>query len=253
MEWNGGKMDQVLVAADTLDSDDEDEVDPLKIIAQSRQTKLIKVAKPIASLVTEADLEDIKSMTAESSGTSANTSAKSSSDNMNTSIELEPHAIYIIKKDETTVKKAECKYLPHKTTKSDVHDIQREKDRLHGKHWEITAATPPTIRNSAVKMISMQESIEIERQHKEKLREQMEKHAEERLSTRKKIIAENISLLPAGSSLVDPNAFFQSYRQREEKFNEDSEDDEEDGAYTDNSDDGEEIDTHGVSVVLCDP
>lgn len=87
------------------------------------------------------------------------------------------------------MKKMKCQRNTYhfRTTKSDVHTVEKEKQRKHGKHWEVTAATPPTIRNNAAKLIPLQESIETERQHKEKLREQIEKHAEERLAMRKKI------------------------------------------------------------------
>lgn len=264
MEWNGGKMhgDQIVVAADTLDSDDDEDVniDPLKIIAQSRETKLVKIEKPIESLITEADLEDIKSIKAEKEtingeSSTSNDSKSEFENNMNTtsgSVDLDPHAVYIMKKDESFTEKSKSKkkFLPFKTTKSDVHNVEREKNRKYGKHWEITAATPPHLRNNQVQMLSLHESIEVERQHKEKLRKEIEKQAEERLAARTKIIAENISLLPPGSSKVDPNAFFQSYRQREEKFNELEES--EDEVYSENSDDGEEPESRGVSVVVCD-
>lgn len=265
MEWNGGKVrgDQILVAADTLDSDDDDnvEVDPLKIIAQSRETKLVKVTKPPKSLITEADLADIKSLNAENEknksldegDSSANTSTKSDGNDANKSsgiIELEPHAINMMKKDVAFVKDAKIKqkFLPFRTTKTDVHSIEKEKQRKHGEHWEVTAATPPNLRNSAVKLISLQESIEMEKQHQEKLREQMEKQAEERLKMRQKIVAENISLLPSGSALLDPNSFFQSYRQRDAHFDENADSDDE--PFSDNTDDGEEADTHGLSIVI---
>lgn len=265
MEWNGGKVrgDQILVAADTLDSDDDDEnaeVDPLKIIAQSRETKLVKVTKPPKSLITEADLEDIKVLKAENDKNksldgeqSPNTSAKSdehTANQPNGLIELEPHAINMMKKDVAFVKDAKIKqkFLPFRTTKSDVHNVEKEKQRKHGEHWEVTAATPPNLRNSAVKLISLQESIEMEKQHQEKLREQMEKQAEERLKARQKIVAENISLLPSGSALLDPNSFFQSYRQRQVHFEENADSDDE--PYSDNSDNGEEPDTHGISIVI---
>lgn len=248
MEWHGGKVnsDQILVAADTLDSDDDDEedIDPLKIIAQSRSTvKLVKVAKPPKSLITDADLEDIKSMNGQSE-------VDGHRDGNSKSIELEPHAINMIKKDTAFDKDAKVKqkFLPFRTTKSDVHSVEREKQRVHGKHWEVTAATPPNLRNNAAKLITLEDSIEMERQHKEKLREQMERQAEERLAVRKKIIADNISLLPSGSALADPNTFFQSYRQRESHFDENNDCDDE--PYSDNSDDGEEPDTHGIAVVL---
>lgn len=268
MEWNGGKVDenQILVAADTLDSDDDDdeEVDPLKIIAQSRDTvKLVKVVKPPKSLITETDLEEIKSMQAEndknrsqngesSASTSTNTDTASDETDANSknSIELDPHALYMMKKDVASDKNAKIKekFLPFRTTKSDVHNVEKEKQRKHGQHWEITAATPPNLRNNSVQMIPLQESIEVEKLHKEKLREQMEKQAEERLAVRQKIVAENISLLPPGSASLDPNLFFQSYRQRAEHFDENH--DSEDEQFSDNSDDGEEPDTHGITILI---
>lgn len=262
MEWNGGKVhaDQILVAAETSDIDDDDEnaeFDPLKIIAQSRETKLVKVTKPSKTLITEADLEDIKSLNDEneknkslSGDSSANTSTKSNESGSHSGIELEPHAINMIKKDVAFDKDAKIKkkFLPFRTTKTNVHSIEKEKQRKHGEHWEVTAATPPNLRNNAVKLISLQESIEMERQHQEKLREQMEKQAEERLKTRQQIISENISLLPPGSTTLDPNSFFQSYRQRETNFDENADSDDE--PFSDNSDDGEEPDSHGISIVI---
>lgn len=273
MEWSGGNVssNQILVAADTLDSDDdEDDIDPLKIIAQSRNAvKLIKVTKPPKSLITDADLDEIKSMNGQNmeknaQGNGENSSNASFSPNeasikssfdeidankTNESIELEPHAVYMITKDKAFDKdtKVKQKFLPFRTTKSDVHSIEREKQRVHGKHWEITAATPPNMRNNAAKMITLEESIEMERQHQEKLREQMESQAEDRLAARRKIIADNISLLPTGSALSDPNTFFQSYRQRESHFDENIDFDE---PYSDNSDNGDEPDTHGFSINL---
>lgn len=266
MEWNGGMVNpnQVLVAADTLDSDDDEdaECDPLKIIAQSRETILVKVIKPPKSLITESDLQDIKSIEAENAKNksqngegSANTSNNTESDETGAnkssdSIELEPHAFYVMKKDMAFDKDAviKKKFLPFRTTKSDVHNVDQEKLRKHGKHWEVTAATPPTLRNNAAKLMTLQESIDVERQHKEKLRVEIEKQAEERLATRQKIVAENISLLPSGSELMNPNAFFQSYRQHESQFDENGESDDE--AFSDNSDDGEEPDSHGISIII---
>lgn len=271
MEWSGGKMNggQLIVAADTLDSDDDNVdgiSDPLKIIAQSRETKLVKVVKPPPSLITEADLQDIKSMEAENqakktengeSAGASSTQTEEESDaykSVDTSIELEPHAINMIRMDKAFDEKCEVpkKFLPFRTTKSDVHNVEKEKLRKHGKHWEVTAATPPTMRNNAVKMIPLHESIETERQHKEKLREQMEKQAGERLEMRKKIISENMSLLPSGSALMNPNSFFQSYRQRNENAENEDESDNEHESYSDNSDDGEEPDTHGVVILVAD-
>lgn len=261
MEWNGGKVNgnQVLVAAETIDSDDDEdnEIDPLKIIAQSRDTvKLVKVEKPPKSLITEADLQDIKSMVAENENNKSQNGEQSTTtstkvDNSSKSIELEPHAINMIKKDKAFDKDAiaKHKFLPFRTTKSDVHDIEKEKQRKHGKHWEITAATPPSIRNTAIKLISLQESIEVERLHKKKLEEEMRKHAEMRMEARKQIVADNISLLPPGSSCIDPNSFFQSYRQRDDHFDENEKSDNDD-SYSEDSFNGEEPETHGISVII---
>lgn len=256
MEWSGGKVNggQLVVAADTLDSDDDDvdgHADPLKIIAQSRQTKLVKLVKPPPSLITEADLQDIASIAAEKQTKHMANGERVEENSTKASIELEPHAINMMRKDKAFDEKCimPTKYLPFRTTISDVHNVEKEKQRKHGKHWEVTAATPPTMRNNAVKMIPLQESIETERHHKEKLAEQMQIQAEERLEARKKIIAENISLLPSGSALADPNSFFQSYRQRDEVADES---DDENEPFSENSDDGEEPDTHGVSVVFND-
>lgn len=258
MEWNGGKLngDQIIVAADTLDSDDDeiDSVDPLKIIAQSRNTKLVKVQKPAKSLITEADLADIKSMADEADekkvvDTSSNSSSVTSSGRL---LDLDQHAINIIQNEDCHSKdNAELKkhrFLPFRTTKTDVHNADKERCRSSGKNWENTAATPPLIRNDAVKMISLKESIETERDQQEKLREQMQKQAMERLEARRQIIADNITLLPAGSELIDPNSFFQSYRQREEKDSEDDDDLSSEHSALDEEEDYD-LDGHGFSVV----
>lgn len=254
MEWTGQKQnfDQIIVAADTIDSDDEvDSVDPLKIIAQSRDTKLVKIEKPAESLITEADLADIESLnksTNSSGEISANTSTNTAS-----SIELDPRVINIFKKEECKqhIVQQKEKFLPFRTTTSGVHNVDREKSRVVHKNWVNSSATPPVIRNEAVKMISLQESIETERLQKQKLRNELEKQAIERLEARRKIIGENLSLLPAGSEMCDPNLFFQSYQQREDKFKEDEDDEDslsEHSALDEEEED--EQDGHGVSVII---
>lgn len=232
MEWNGGKANgnEQLVGIDSDDdAEDDRNVDPLKVIAQSRATtKIVKVKKPESSLVSEADLEEIKSF----------------------GIELDAHALYVCDKDKFIDENSNMerkKFLPHKTTRSDVHSIAKEKGRVHGKHWEITAATPPTIRNSEAKMLTLKESIEIERKYKEDLKQLQENQATERLKSRKKIISENIALLPSGADLFDPNILFQSYREKET-----NKDDSDDESLSENSDNGEEPEVGGVSVVAYD-
>lgn len=232
MEWNGGKAatsDLVAGGASDDEADDDQNADPLQIIAQSRaQTKIIKVEKAVPSLITAADLEEIKSF----------------------GLELEPHALYVCEKDKTGDGHSNVtpkKFLPHKTTKSDVHSVAKEKERVTGKHWEVTAATPPVLRNSEAKVLTMIESIEIERKHKEELKQLQEKQATERLESRKKLISENIELLPAGVDLNDPNKLFQTYRSKGAL-----DDDSGDESFSENSDNGEEPETGGVSVVTYD-
>lgn len=232
MEWNGGKVN----ASDDLagidsddDAEDERTVDPLKVIAQSRaQTKIVKVERPEPSLVTAADLEEIKSFVPA----------------------LEPHALYVCEKDKIVDENSnvsERKFLPHKTTRSDVHSVAKEKSRVHGKHWEVTAATPPTMRNSEAKVLTLKESIEIERKYKDELKQLQEKNAQDRLGLRKKIISENASLLPEGIDLSDPNKLFHSYRVKES-----NDDDSGDESFSENSDNGEEPEVGGVSVAAYD-
>lgn len=253
MEWLGGQRgDQVIVAADTLDSDDDqpDGMDPLKIIAQSRETKLVKVQKPPKSLITEADLADIRSM-AEPQDASRTDTSQSSPNTSTNSADLEPRALAIIKNEElhqAAAKDGRQRFLPFRTTKSDVHNVDREKARSAGKHWINTAATPPLIRNDAARLITLGESIAAERLQQARVREQMVRQAVERLDARRKIIADNIKLLPAGSELLDPNSFFQSYRQREEHFNEAEDDD----SLSEHSalDECEDDEADGVSVLI---
>lgn len=229
MEWNGGKMnasDELAGIDSDDDAEDERTVDPLKVIAQSRaQTKIVKVERPEPSLVTAADLEEIKSFAPA----------------------LEPHALYVCEKDKIVDENSNVKFLPHKTSRSDVHSVAKEKSRVHGKHWEVTAATPPTMRNNEAKVLTLKESIEIERKYKDELKQLQEKNALERLELRKKIISENATLLPEGIDLSDPNKLFNSYRVKES-----NDDDSDDESFSENSDNGDEPEVGGVSVVAYD-
>lgn len=154
MEWNGKYEPNSNDVQTVLDSDDDDETDPLKIIAQSQDMKKkIKVIKPERKLITDADLEEIK--------LSSIDNRKEEYLATKDSIQLEPHAIHLC--DIESHHENRNKYLPYKTTKTNVHSTEAEKSRKTGKHWEITAATPPPIRNREVKELSIQESIDIQK------------------------------------------------------------------------------------------
>lgn len=80
------------------------------------------------------------------------------------------HVKYIVDKVEKaqeTNKKEPFK--PYKTTKSNVHDPMKEKQRKLHKNWEVTAATPPLIVHGAAKVLSLNESLRLQKQQTEKL------------------------------------------------------------------------------------
>lgn len=156
MEWSGKLTDPSCTDAIVSNTDDLEETDPIKLLAQSRSTKkLIEVIEPETSLITSADLEEIHSFKIENSPVIDET-------------ELEPHALNMCDIEHRHLEKE--KYLPHKTTKSNVHTTEKEKLRKCGKHWENTAATPPRIRNSEVKMLSLQDSIALQREQNKLLK-----------------------------------------------------------------------------------
>lgn len=84
------------------------------------------------------------------------------------------------KKIENENKKKEL-FKPYKTTKSNVHDPKKEKQRKQNKYWEVTAATPPLIIHDAAKIINLNESLKLQKEQTERLQEIQAKHAAERL------------------------------------------------------------------------
>lgn len=77
------------------------------------------------------------------------------------------HIISIVENPEN--EQVRSKFMPYKTTKSNVHDPMKEKVRKKGKHWENTAATPPLIVHGAVKCLNINESIQLQKEQAEKL------------------------------------------------------------------------------------
>lgn len=167
LEWTGKyaeKKDTDVVKVIELDSDDEE--DSLKILAQptgsgTHKKKIVHLT-PEESLVKPEDLVEIASFE-------------------NDEITDVEHVKYLVDK----VEKANTKrkpFLPHKTTKSNVHDPMKEKERKLNKHWEVTAATPPLILHGAAKVLSLNESLKLQREQAHKLQEIQTKHAAERLA-----------------------------------------------------------------------
>ncbi|XP_011703314.1 PREDICTED: DNA-directed RNA polymerase II subunit GRINL1A [Wasmannia auropunctata] len=167
LEWTGKyneKDDKDVTKIVELDSDDEE--DPLKILAQPTGTgvhnkKIIHVA-PEESLIKPEDIAEIETFKTDPS-------------------DIE-HVKYIVDKVEKTQKtnKKES-FKPYKTTKSNVHDPMKEKQRKLHKNWEVTAATPPLIVHGAAQVLSLNESLRLQKNQTEKLQEIQAKHAVERL------------------------------------------------------------------------
>lgn len=81
------------------------------------------------------------------------------------------HVKYIVDKVEKVqeTNKKERLFRPYKTTKSNVHDPMKEKQRKLHKNWEVTAATPPLIVHEAAKILSLNESLKLQKEQSEKL------------------------------------------------------------------------------------
>lgn len=168
MEWHGKYNGNFNNENAALDSDDDpDEVDPIKLLAQSRDTtKKVLIVEVEPTLITANDLAEVKSFAENKVNGPVSSSA------VHTEAEphpLEPHALNMCD-IEKRHDKNKVKFLPHKTTVSNVHSIEKEKARKHGKHWEITAATPPMMRNSEVKVLTLMESMAVQQQQKEALK-----------------------------------------------------------------------------------
>ncbi|XP_055629593.1 DNA-directed RNA polymerase II subunit GRINL1A [Toxorhynchites rutilus septentrionalis] len=78
------------------------------------------------------------------------------------------------------------KYLPFRTTKSNVHDPDKRKN-WHVKSWENTSATPSPSIHAPVKLLSLEESIQIQLEKNRSLQRLEKKYAEERLKRREEI------------------------------------------------------------------
>lgn len=164
MEWHGKYNGNFNNESAALDSDDDPD-DPIKLLAQSRDTKKVLIVEIQPTLITANDIAEVKSFAEDK----VNGSGFS---DVHTEIEpqpLEPHALNMCD-IEKRHDKNKVKFLPHKTTVSNVHSVDKEKARKHGKHWEITAATPPMMRNSEVKVLTLMESMAVQQQQKDALK-----------------------------------------------------------------------------------
>lgn len=264
LEWSEGRNANEFDDT-TIDSDDDPdgENDPLKIIAGSNQTnKIVKVQKE-ETIITEQDLNEIKELT-EGKEIEASVGVevmdvgitnKSRINKLVKGIEvkstenenlinrvtelLEPHALQLCEKELTTKGTPKLKFLPSRTTVTDVHNPEREMQRKTRKNWEATAATPPLLRHNGVKTLSLEESIEAQRKNFKALKKVKEEQAKERLLLQQELRDKTIV-----EGLVNDEIYFDGYRDPRLEDESESELFDEEEEIVD--DDGGEIEKGGV-------
>ncbi|XP_016960489.1 uncharacterized protein LOC108031498 [Drosophila biarmipes] len=235
LEWNGRSADEGAHVDDILDSDDEVEMDPLKVIAQgTMHEKKVKVIPPPASLITAEDLAEIADFKKPADSPDSALAGQSDTSSLPAEIieidasqvaaklskELPPdqHALYLIDKTETSMNTpAREKFMPFRTTKSNVHDPDKERVRKKGKHWEITAATPPLIQHKEVQLVPLAESAALQMDYMQRVKEVRIQQAEQRLARQKESrLAAGLSL--PEESILKTKAAFRNYRDPQASF-----------------------------------
>ncbi|KAH8406734.1 hypothetical protein KR222_008538 [Zaprionus bogoriensis] len=237
LEWHGrSAADDSLHVADLLDSDDEQEMDPLRVVAKgTMHERQVRVLPPPATLITAEDLADIASF---QSGTnspdsalvdqslSSNGSARDRGEAIPAEIieidaakltekcvpdtPLDQHALYLIDKTEVQATTGgREKFKPFRTTVSNVHDPSKERNRKKGKFWEVTAATPPLIQHKEIQLVPLTESANLQLDYMQKVMELRIQQAEQRLARH----AKSTTRIPMpDESVLKTKASFQNYR-----------------------------------------
>uniref|UniRef100_A0A1B6LRU8 Uncharacterized protein n=2 Tax=Graphocephala atropunctata TaxID=36148 RepID=A0A1B6LRU8_9HEMI len=162
LEWTGNCAPGHAARTDDTNLSDDDD-DPLKILATHSgagfHKKKHKVIKPEEPLINPSDLEP--------EGEVLEEYAKHLCEKMDSVKPVDP--------------KAKTKFLPFKTLSHSRPGCKQEVDR--GRRWEVTAATPPPPIHGDAKLVSLQESIKLQCEQQQKLKEIQTKHAAERLAT----------------------------------------------------------------------
>ncbi|XP_050448596.1 DNA-directed RNA polymerase II subunit GRINL1A [Cataglyphis hispanica] len=169
LEWTGKYDENNENTTKIVELDSDDEEDPLKILAQPtgsgiHKKKIIHVTHE-ESLIKPEDIAEVESF---------------KTDNCS-DVEHVKYIIDKVEKAQETNKKKEP-FKPYKTTKNNVHDPMKEKQRKLPKNWEVTAATPPLIIHGPTKVLSIDESLKLQKEQTKKLQEIQAKHAIERLT-----------------------------------------------------------------------
>lgn len=186
LEWRS----KIETTVDTyLDSDDDsDPEDVLHLLSQNTHIgKTVKHLQPDKSLITSEDLVNIDEV---------------------------PHVKYIVEKTQSEQKpKIGGQFKPYKTTVSDVHNPEKEILRKRHKKWEVTAATPPPILHGPAKILSLEESLKLQKDYNQHLKQIEVQHATEKLMSR---IGAKTSELPEDLTR------FSKYREVESEQSEES-------------------------------
>ncbi|KAJ0180731.1 hypothetical protein K1T71_004135 [Dendrolimus kikuchii] len=156
IEWTG-KIDKN--QDKYLDSDDDSEPeDVMQILSQSTALeKTVKYVQAEKLLIAPDDLLSIGEI---------------------------PHVKYIVNKTEnlTSKPKTTGNFKPFKTTKSDVHNPEKELQRNSKlRKWEVTAATPPPIKHGPAKILTIEESLKLQKEHNMRIQEVEAEHAAQKL------------------------------------------------------------------------
>ena len=164
LEWTG-KHSQTSHESGSLDSDDESDEDrnPLKILATQSGVgtykKQHKIEEPDESLIKPEDLKDIEcSVTNGIEGSEQDGNA---------------YVKHLCDKFEKPKEKKKEPFRPYRLAKvnsegQSPNSLQVKKPL--GPHWEVTAATPPQPIFGDVKLISLQESFQLQKEQATKLK-----------------------------------------------------------------------------------
>ncbi|XP_053689954.1 uncharacterized protein LOC128738667 [Sabethes cyaneus] len=246
MEWNNNHSSSAEI--DTIiDSDDDlDDLkpNPLAVLAHSVSTEK-KIVLPVAqpSLITDQDLieieqlkqdpveyaaaniieVDLKRVPGKVNGFLQKVQEKENVSDFRETFDA--HSKKLCKKE--VISGTKDKFLPFRTTKSNVHDIDKERSRFlrHAKGWDNTAATPPYSTHCPAKLLTLDESIQIQAEKNKMIQEAVNLHAEERLKRRVEI---NEKLQGVQHDVIDFNVYRSSSESEDEiepdeRFNSDAE------------------------------
>lgn len=164
LEWTG-QMESTPLDSDD-DVEEQAETDPLKIIAESRSKhKIVKIEKPEKLLITADDLLEIESFKAADRVPTSDVpeekpeNSSRSSSSASTTMNIEVYAQELCEIGDSAVPKE--RYRPYQTTKTHVHDPEKEVLRCN-KASENTAATPPMLRHPGTKLLTLSECLALQ-------------------------------------------------------------------------------------------